>query len=71
MELLALLLVSFAFLRLESESRSKFCFQSNKGGMAVTSVVVCEYRLFFMEQKFCFSVMGFIPTLFCACMCYS
>jgi hypothetical protein len=49
-----------------------FLFQSNKGGRAVTSVVVIEYCLIFMEQKFqifCCECHFHFCCVFAMCYC--
>jgi hypothetical protein len=53
MDSLPLLQFSYAFPRFELLCHElDFCFQSNEGGRAVTSMVVCESCSFFMEQMF-------------------
>jgi hypothetical protein len=59
MWLLATFQFHFQFPRVEVSQDLVFSFQSNKGGMTVTSVIICESVLISMEKLFLFTDLTF------------
>jgi hypothetical protein len=66
MELLTTSPILFHIFYSRSVSRTIFNFQSNRGGRAVTSVVICESRCY--EKNLIFILICFCTTLSCLCV---